>query len=799
MAERHGVSRPVAVRQQLALSAYWFSLNFQGAALLTIVIPTALDQLAYGSHTLVLARLAVLGSVVAMLLPPISGAFSDRIKRRGGQRRPMLLWGTGVNIAGLLMISQAASLIWLAAGFLVAIFGQNLAASAYQAMMPDMVPRSQWGRASGYMGVASLLGTIAGLATAGIATLHMVYLAMALTALLGAVYSASVMIENGNGETAMPRARISNRRDFLIVFFARFAVMFGQTLLMTFVLYFFQDVMHAASPKGSTALIGGMALVGAVLSSILLGILSDRSDRPGIVFFAGLPMAIAAGGFALDPNQNLIWLFGVLYGLGYGAYLSVDWALALDAIPDLRNVARDLGVWGIASNLPAVLAPAVGGWLILHYASPAMGYRALFLLSGTVTLLGSFIVLGVRTRGARRHFLLRLLVALILRVYVSLQYRVEAWGRLPRRRGGTLVVANHAHDLEGMVVPQLLFWFSPLGRATYSAGSQRIFEPGFLATRTPGPLARVLAGASVAGIVSALGVRPIENMVRARPFLSLAYEVYGRHGNLKLGDVFTDEALASVKSGRDVRSLRLGDVWRPALLPFAQTMMAFSALREPYRREARSAVRPRVEAQLSVLEDILRGGGTLYLTPEGRYTDDGRLSRFRAAYDLLWPLSERVYIAATAYDPFLPGRMRMLLRFLPVRPVRDLRMALLAARPVTVSQVISKVLLDAEGPRLAQELEDASLDLLMRLPGTAFLSPDLAASPRSTVRRALSHMVRQGHIEEGERGFSVAACRTDPRFPNVPDMVSYQAVHFEETEQALQASALMDSPLGTSI
>ncbi|MDA8345115.1 MAG: hypothetical protein M0Z66_06490 [Thermaerobacter sp.] len=72
MANRDGASQRIPARQQIALSAYWFSLNFQGAALLTIVIPMALDRLAYGSHTLVLARLAVLGAVVAMVLPPIA-------------------------------------------------------------------------------------------------------------------------------------------------------------------------------------------------------------------------------------------------------------------------------------------------------------------------------------------------------------------------------------------------------------------------------------------------------------------------------------------------------------------------------------------------------------------------------------------------------------------------------------------------------------------------------------------------------------------------------------------------------
>lgn len=791
MAYRHGVSHVVPVRQQVALSAYWFSLNFQGAALLTIVIPTALDRLAYGSHTLVLARLAVLGAVVAMVLPPIAGALSDRVRRRGGQRRPMLLWGTGVDVIGLLVISSAGNLYTLTTGFLLAVLGQNIAGAAYQAMMPDMVPQDQWGTASGYMGVASLLGTIGGLAVAGVASERTAYFAMAAVAAIGALYSVRAMIERPLGEDPPARAKIRNRRDFLLVFTARFAVMLGQTLLMTFALYFFQDVMHVSSPKASTALIGGLALVGAVASSIVLGSLSDRSDRPAIVFFASIPMALAAGGFALFPDRSLILLFAILYGVGYGAYLSVDWALALDSIPDLRNVARDLGVWGIASNLPLVLAPAFGGWLILHYATPSAGYRALFLASGIVTMLGAIVVLGVRSRRGAPFWEVgvRFLVAVILRVYVTLGYAVTVWGGLPRRRGATLVIANHGHDLEGMVVPQVLQWGGPWSRPIYSAGSDRIFEPGFLATRTSGPLGRMLAGVSVGRIVWLLGVRPIENMPRTRPFVSLAYEVYRAHGDRALAEVFTPEALALLFPEREPTALRLRDVWRRSLLGQAQRILPYSALREPYRTQLRRGVRPRIERQLARLEELLRQGGTLYLTPEGRYSDDGRLARFRAACDVLQPLAERVYLAATSYDPFLPGRMRMLLRFVPLESSQELRTALLAARPVTVSQILAHICYQSQGPLWEDDVLDGVEAMVRDLPAAAFLTPELAADPREHARRAFREIVRRSWVVVGDRGYVLADRRFDPRFTNVQDMIAHQAAHFVETREALTVLA----------
>ena len=774
------------MRRQVALSAYWFSLNFESASLLTIVIPAALDRLAFQAHTSTLARLAVLGSVVAMLLPPLAGTVSDRIHHRGGQRRPMLLWGTAINVLGLLWMMQSPNVASLTGGFLVAILGQNIAGAAYQAMMPDIVPRESWGLASGYMGVASLLGTVGGLAIAGVFSPPVAYLAMAVVGVAGGVYSSSA----ARGEELVvhefvAKPKIRRRSDFILVFSARFLVMFGQTLLMTFVLYFFQDVLHVSSPQGSTALVAGAAMLGAVIASIVLGNFSDRSDRPGIVFFATIPMALAAGGFGLLENAHWIFLFGMLYGVGYGAYLSVDWALALDAIPDLSNVARDLGVWGIASNLPAVLAPAAGGILLAQAVGPAAGYRELFLVTGGVTLLGAFVVLFVRTqrRASFADIGLRLFVSGILYVYVRLAYRVSISGRLPRRRGATLVVSNHAHDLEGMVLPVCLQWQGRLSQPLYSAGSERLFEPGFLATRAPAFLRPFLARIHVGKILSHLGVRPIENMPRTRPFVGLAYAVWQRRGNLPFAEVFTPETLAALGLPADGR---LRDAWRPRCLRAAQTVLPFTALREPYRKEMRAGVRERIEGQIDGLTALLDGGGTLYLTPEGRYTEDGALSRLRESMVRLLPHAENVVLSAVAYDPFAPGRLRLLVRLVPLRSGIELRRQLLAARAVTVSQIVATVLLQAEGPLAALRAQTEAASLIAHLPEGAALAPDLQRSAARSVRRALRALEARGTVRATGAGFLLTDRRADPRFDGVEDMVGYQAAHFRETVAALQ-------------
>ena len=783
---REAESARLPVRRQVALSAYWFSLNFETASLLTIVIPAALDRLAFQAHTTTLARLAVMGSVVAMLLPPLMGSFSDRIHHRGGSRRPMLLWGTVVNVGGLFWMLSAQSVAGLTGGFVVAVLGQNAAGAAYQAMMPDIVPQESWGLASGYMGVASLLGTIGGVGVAGIFAPQVAYVAMAVVAVLGSLYSASA----ARGEEAVirddvERPKIRSRRDFYLVFAARFLVFFGQTLLMTFALYFFQDVLHVSNPGSATAGLIVLALVGAVVASIVLGSVSDRSDRPGIVFFATVPMALAVGGFAFVENVHWILLFAIVYGAGYGAYLSVDWALALDSIPDLRNVARDLGVWGIATNLPSVLAPAAGGILLAAAVRPGVGYRELFLIAGAVTLAGAFLVLFVRTR-RRASFAdigLRMLVAGIVYSYVRIAYRVRIEGRLPRHRGSTLIVSNHAHDLEGMVVPVALHHQGPPSRTVYFAASERLFEPGFLATRGPAWLKPLLARLHIGKLLLHLGVRPIENMPRTRPFVGLCYAVWQLHGNLRMGEVFTDDTLSGLGVSGD---LLLRDAWRAGQLHAAQVVLPFSALREPYRGEIRAGVRRRIEGQLDALTDLLDTGGTLYLTPEGRYTEDGGLSRLRESLMRLQPHAEQVMLSSLSYDPFAPGRLKLVIRLVPLRPSLDLRLQLLSQRPVTVSQLVATALLEAQGPKDAAELEQRALELLAPLEGAAAVEIELKRNPRRAVRRALGDMRRRGLVVDADGRLELTASRQDPRFEHVQDMVTYQARHFSETLDSLR-------------
>ncbi|MBV8372131.1 MAG: MFS transporter, partial [Candidatus Eremiobacteraeota bacterium] len=380
----------------IVLNALWIPLTFQDAALVTIAVPAALLDLAPASHVIALSALASISAVAATLVPPLAGWFSDRMHHRGGQRRTFVTVGLAIDVIALVALAFTHSLLAFAAWFIVAMIGSNVALAAYQVLLPELVPRAKWGAVSGVRGALSLIGTILGLSVAGAAPAPSRTFISA--AVVVAVCACSLLGIRETPTTDHDRARVRDWHDFGVVFAARILVFFGLVLLQTFVLYYFRDVQGLPNPSLGTAIAAFCTMIGATASSVYLGILSDRASRKIVTALAGVPMAIAAIGFAIAPAPQWIFLYAFLFGVGFGGVLSSGWALAMDSIPAMRDVARDLGLWGVATHLPNIFAPLIGGWLIASFHDTRPGYQAVFALAGLSFALAAVTVLRVGRR-----------------------------------------------------------------------------------------------------------------------------------------------------------------------------------------------------------------------------------------------------------------------------------------------------------------------------------------------------------------------------------------------------------------
>ena len=503
----------------IAISIFWFALNFHWGALLQLLIPSQviglLLQAAPGqtfaaraawvtSDRAALGQALVLGPglIVALLANPFFGILSDRTTARFGRRRPYILIAGIINVLGLglmafvpqLFGSQgvgsvfAPGMVALMVTLVIVQFANNAAAAPFHALLPDMVPERQRGKASGIMGLAYWLGTISGFIVpfllgfnskallSGTQSLNdyngrlaLGYLITAAVILVSAVLTCLFVHEIPLAKDAVSaEARRDSRRtsgvlvvtvfavaavvavaavifrlpfgiqldqnslpvvelvalvvasygavrafdfrprrapDFTWVLVTRMVVMIGVSIVQLFLLQYMLFVVKAANPQEASTIFLILLTITATLSTFFAGAASDRIGRKRMVYIAGTLMAIVGAAFVIAPYVlpghilGLAYGAAAIFGLGFGAYVSVDWALVADVLPSEATFARDMGVWNIALTVPQVVATVVGSVLIgigVALGSTTLGYTFLFVWFVIFCVLGTVTVRNIK-------------------------------------------------------------------------------------------------------------------------------------------------------------------------------------------------------------------------------------------------------------------------------------------------------------------------------------------------------------------------------------------------------------------
>ena len=210
--------------------------------------------------------------------------------------------------------------------------------------------------------------------------------------------------------------------DFRWVFLTRFLVMLGTFTVQELLQYYMRDIIAGGKEvftylhsflgqpvidaKGAAAVFSLMLLLGAVLSTFFAGSLSDRYGRKLMVYLSGAMQGGATIILLFIGQYQLALLLGLLFGIGYGAYQAVDWALVTDVLPHAEDNAKDMGVWHIAVTLPQVIATPIAGLLLdkgQHFGqahgAPNLGYTVVFVIAFVYFLLGTVLVRKIK--GAR--------------------------------------------------------------------------------------------------------------------------------------------------------------------------------------------------------------------------------------------------------------------------------------------------------------------------------------------------------------------------------------------------------------
>ncbi|GCE11899.1 MFS transporter [Tengunoibacter tsumagoiensis] len=421
--------QPVSIWRQINLNVFWMANQFHWQALSSIVLPSMVAKLLDPQQQNInLALVIAWGTLAAVFVNPLAGALSDYLPFRLGRRRPFMLIGTILNLIVLVVFAFTPNLDRSILLFMLAILyfllqcSNNFANSPWSAIIADQVPVQQRGFTAGLNGLALLLGTALGSIVAGsIVNKHdalpvykneitLIFLIVAVVQMLFVAYTILTV-----KETPLPPEQYSPIRfgpffrkfffkpsqypDLSWVLLARLLVMLGIWAIFYFLQYYADEVLNVSGEKFIGQIFLPLLLVVALPTSVLAGWLSDRWSRKKLVYISGITMTLVCLLFIFWQNTTGALIAAAFFGIGYGAYTSVDWALVTDTLPPTDEAGKFLGLWSAMGILPQVVGISLGGILLqlLQGFPNHLGYTILFSVTVFYFILGTIVISRVKS------------------------------------------------------------------------------------------------------------------------------------------------------------------------------------------------------------------------------------------------------------------------------------------------------------------------------------------------------------------------------------------------------------------
>jgi MFS family permease len=382
-------------------------------ALAVTVVTTYLPVVAKGfvGSTLIVGLIIGVEGLLAIWLPLVIGAWSDRLRTRIGGRLPFILAGTPLLAIGLCGMAAAGSIAPVVVAAVVFFFGYFLAYEPYRALYPDLVSDDAAGRAQGNQALWRGIGT--GLALVGGGLLLSIgqavpFLAAAAVCVASTALLTWGLLRNGvpdeAGEARRGLRRAARRvlelvrgspqlRSFLIAN-ALWELSLGA--LKTFIVLYVTTGL-GFSRSAASGIIGGVAVL-VLLAALASGKLADRVG-PIRVLAIGLPVYGLAMLVPLITDVHLLVALAVPFvAIGGGAIMALPYAVLIPLMPDEEHGTLT-GVYSFSRGIGTWLGPLLAGLAITTLGGlldGTQGYQAMWLVCSASVLLSLPLVSRIR-------------------------------------------------------------------------------------------------------------------------------------------------------------------------------------------------------------------------------------------------------------------------------------------------------------------------------------------------------------------------------------------------------------------
>ncbi|EKX41130.1 hypothetical protein GUITHDRAFT_164484 [Guillardia theta CCMP2712] len=418
---------PLSTLRLICLNMHAFNYGLFYASVGVLLLPEEALHMFNESHAIFLAVMLVIAGV-SQLISPAAGYWSDRLISRMGRRMPFILGGNLVLFLSLGCMYLARTYLYGYTYLLllfVAVLALNVAYTGFTGLVSDVVDMSQMGYASGIMGGLTAAGAVLGLVSLGFwIPLDMAYglYAIAVVATTPftwlSVRDAPLPFDKQKPYLFSELLKSywispTTHGDFFWVFVSRTFYYMGVSIQI-YILYYLKDTMKDPEISGNaqkyTAILCILSQSASGIVAAVSGKFSDGMGRKPLIYFSCLIMALVYIGYCFIDDYQWVIALGLCYGASNGVYLAVDYALAVECLPQKEDHARDLAMWGIAAFLGTMFGPCVTGPMLTiiggqgtsHYAF--RGYVAV-MMTGVVycAFCGGFIY-RVRKGEPTYHF-----------------------------------------------------------------------------------------------------------------------------------------------------------------------------------------------------------------------------------------------------------------------------------------------------------------------------------------------------------------------------------------------------------
>lgn len=394
------------------------------------IIPLILANSFKLNETLTGAIMAA-DNVLAVVLLPLLGAWSDKVDTRYGKRTPFIVAGTVLAVIFMMLIPAAdnsRNLLLFMVSLGAVLVSMGLYRSPAVALMPDLTPKPLRSQANA---VINLMGAIGGVYALILISLLVgegatpdytpIFLGVALLMIAAVVIlvltirekkiAAQVAAEYGEEEGEQPAAQASGqpsegtaaapvrlpgevRRSLTFILLSIFFWFTAYNAVTTAFSRYVRVVWGLEGGSFANCLM--VATVAAIISYIPIGAVAARIGRKKSIQLGLVLMLVCYFSAALLPAYSgILNVFFALIGIGWAA-ISVNSLPMVVEMCSAGDVGKYTGLYYTFSMSAQIFTPVFSGFLLQH-----VSYRTLFPYACVFTILAMVTMSQVRHGDSR--------------------------------------------------------------------------------------------------------------------------------------------------------------------------------------------------------------------------------------------------------------------------------------------------------------------------------------------------------------------------------------------------------------